>query len=199
MCSNAGISGPSGGPEIPNDAWQQIWQVNVMAHVWAARAVLPGMLARGEGCLINTASAAGLLTNLGLLSYTVSKHAAVGLAEWLSIAYGDRGIKVFCLCPLAVRTPLVAAAQEDPAGATFVAAAGVMLEPDDVAEAVMVGLRDERFLILPHPEVATYLNRKSNDSDRWLASMRRVQAQMDSHGPTRFDRRISQRPAEQQL
>jgi NAD(P)-dependent dehydrogenase (short-subunit alcohol dehydrogenase family) len=178
FCSNAGIGGAPGGPETADDGWDRIWHINVMAHVWAARAVLPDMVARGEGYLLNTASAAGLLTNMGNLQYSVSKHAAVSVAEWLSITYGDRGIKVSCLCPQGVRTPMLMGALDDMAGASVTAAGGV-LEPEEVAEAVVDGLRAERFFIFPHPEVATYMSMKANDPERWLAGMRRMQARLE--------------------
>ena len=176
LVSNAGI-GVLGGVEAPNESWQQIWDVNVMAHVYAARAVLPGMLARGEGYLLHTASAAGLLTNLGTLPYSVTKHAAVGLAEWLAITHGDAGIKVSCLCPQGVRTNMVQQASDGGTAGDVVVAQG-LLEPEDVAEAVVQGLRSESFLILPHPEVLTYFQRKAGDYDRWLAGMRKLQARL---------------------
>jgi NAD(P)-dependent dehydrogenase (short-subunit alcohol dehydrogenase family) len=173
--SNAGI-GTGAGLDATDEAWQQIWGVNVMAHVYAARAVVPSMVARGEGYLLHTASAAGLLTQIGDAPYSVTKHAAVAFAEWLSITYGDRGLKVSCLCPQGVRTAMLG----DGAGSTAVetvVAQGV-IEPEEVAEAVIAGLAAEKFLILPHPEVATYLERKASDPDRWLAGMRRLQAQI---------------------
>lgn len=170
--SNAGI-GTNQGVNAPPEVWQRIWEVNVMAHVVAAQAVLPAMLARGEGYLLSTASAAGLLANIGDAPYTVTKHAALALAEWLSITYGDRGIKVSCLCPQGVRTDMLMSGL---GGATDTVAAQGVIEPADVAEAVVAGLADERFLILPHPEVAEYERRKSADRDRWLAGMRRLQA-----------------------
>jgi NAD(P)-dependent dehydrogenase (short-subunit alcohol dehydrogenase family) len=173
--SNAGVPGPGGGPMEAVDpaAWQQTWEVNVMAHVWASRAVLPGMLERGEGYLLNTASAAGLLTHVAALPYTVTKHAAVALAEWLSINYRDRGVRVSCLCPQAVRTPMMMATLEDSSGAS-VMASGDMLEPEDVARVTVEAIRDERFLILPHPEVARYMSVKATEPERWLAGMRRL-------------------------
>jgi NAD(P)-dependent dehydrogenase (short-subunit alcohol dehydrogenase family) len=175
FCSNAGIGG--GGSVDADDAvWQSIWDINLMAHVYAARAVLPAMLARGEGYLLNTASAAGLLTNIGNAPYTVTKHAAVGLAEWLSITYGDRGIKVSCLCPQGVRTNMLLGSPGD--ASTEVVLAQGAIEPEQLADAVIDGLRDERFLILPHPEVADYVKRKAEDPDRWLAGMRRLQARI---------------------
>lgn len=171
--SNAGVPGPGGGPEAPDAAWQQTWEVNVMAHVWAARALLPGMVERGDGYLLNTASAAGLLTHVAALPYTVTKHAAVALAEWLAINYHDAGVKVSCLCPQAVRTPMMMATVEDSSGAS-VLASGEILEPEDVAEAAVDGIRDERFLILPHPEVADYMALKATQPERWLKGMRRL-------------------------
>jgi NAD(P)-dependent dehydrogenase (short-subunit alcohol dehydrogenase family) len=171
--SNAGIGGPSGGPEAPNDELQRTWEINVLAHVWAARAVLPEMVERGEGYLLSTASAAGLLTQVSALAYSITKHAAVALAEWLSITYGDDGIKVSCLCPQGVRTPMLELALEDPVGAAPLLAGG-LLEPEEVADAVVAGLRDERFLILPHEDVAQYMALKGAEPERWLKGMRRL-------------------------
>ncbi len=171
--SNAGVPGPGGGPEAADDALQLTWEVNVMAHVWAARAVLPEMLGRGEGYLLSTASAAGLLTQVSAMGYSITKHAAVALAEWLAITYGDAGIKVSCLCPQAVRTPMLDVALEDPIGAAPLLAGG-LIEPDDVAGAVVDGLREERFLILPHEEVARHMALKGTQHERWLKGMRRL-------------------------
>lgn len=175
FCSNAGI-GPSGGVDMSDEMWQRIWEINTMSHVYAARACLPGMLARGEGYLLQTVSAAGLLTNLGAAAYSVTKHAALGLAEWLSVTYGDRGIRVSALCPQFVQTDLLANLASDPAVAAW--ARSATLSVDEVAEAVVQGLADERFLILPHPEVATYFERKATDYERWLAGMRKLQASL---------------------
>jgi len=175
FCSNAGIGTP-GGADEPNEIWQNIWEVNVMAHIYAARAVVPQMLARGEGYLLNTASAAGLLAQIGSAPYSVTKHAAVSFAEWLSITHGDRGIKVSVLCPQGVNTDLL---RRSAGGAGNFLRAG-MLEPEQVAECVVKGLDEERFLILPHPEVAEYLRRKATDYDRWLRGMRRLQASFDA-------------------
>ncbi|MGQ0434152.1 MAG: SDR family oxidoreductase [Microthrixaceae bacterium] len=172
MVSNAGI-GTGGGIEASNEAWQSIWDVNVMAHVYAARAVIPGMVARGEGYLLNTASAAGLLAQIGDAGYSVTKSAAVALAEWLAITYGDEGIKVSCLCPQGVNTDMVRQGAAGSAGQVVIAQG--LIEPEDVAEAVIAGLADERFLILPHPEVHDYLQRKAADPDRWLGGMRKLQ------------------------
>jgi NAD(P)-dependent dehydrogenase (short-subunit alcohol dehydrogenase family) len=170
--SNAGVAGPAGGPEGDDDAWQATWEINTMAHVWAARAVLPGMIERGEGYLVSTASAAGLLTQVDALAYSATKHAAVAVAEWLAINYRDAGIRVSCVCPQAVRTPMLDVAAEGSAGMRSMQAGGAILEPEDVAEAIVQGIREERFLILPHPEVARYMQHKANDPDRWLERMR---------------------------
>lgn len=175
-CSNAGIA-LGGGADAPLESWQRSWDVNVMATVHAARALLPAVLARGEGYLLVTASAAGLLTNLGAAPYTATKHAAVALAEWLAITHGDAGLKVSCLCPQGVRTPMLLQGLDDTGGSAVLASGG-MLEPEDVAQAVVDGLADERFLILPHPEVAEYQRRKVEDEDRWLRGMRRLQARL---------------------
>lgn len=171
--SNAGIPGPGGGPEAGDEEWDRAWRVNVMAHVWAARALLPEMVERGDGYLLSTASAAGVLTQVGALVYSVTKHAAVAVAEWLAITYGDAGIKVSCLCPLGVRTPMLEGALEDTVGAAALLA-DELLEPDQVAEVVLEGIRAERFLLLPHPQVAEYMARRGADDDRWVAGMRRL-------------------------
>lgn len=172
FCSNAGIIGKPGGAEVSNEDWQEIFGVNVMAHIYAARAVLPQMIERGEGYLLQTASAAGLLTQIGSAPYSVTKHAAVAFAEWLSITHADRGVKVSCLCPQGVRTRMLLG--EDGTGENFLVAGSV--SPEEVADCVIKGLAEERFLILPHPEVADYFQRKANDYDRWLRGMRRLQA-----------------------
>jgi NAD(P)-dependent dehydrogenase (short-subunit alcohol dehydrogenase family) len=185
FCSNAGI-GSLGGVDASDDAWTRAFDTNFFAHVYAVRAVLPAMLERGEGYLLHTASAAGLLTQIGDLPYSVTKHAVVALAEWLAITYGDAGIKVSCLCPQGVNTAMLGAGQaparEDGtlgAGRGILAAEGV-IEPEVVADAVVAALRDERFLVLPHPEVAEYFRRKAADYDRWLHGMRRLRAR---HAP----------------
>ena len=177
LCLNAGIA-VGGGVEAPDEDWYRIFDVNVMAHVWAVRAALPGMLAEGSGYILTTASAAGLLTNLGAAPYAVTKHAAVALAEWLAITHGDQVIKVSCLCPQGVRTKMLFPDDEDQAqstGAESVRMQGV-IEPDELAEVVAAGLADERFLILPHPEVLDYWRRKTDDYDRWIGGMRKLQA-----------------------
>lgn len=175
FCSNAGIGTP-GGADEPNEVWQRIWEVNVMAHVYAARAVIPGMLARGGGYILATASAAGLLAQIGSAPYSVTKHAAVAFAEWLSITHGEAGIKVSCLCPQGVNTDLLRRSAGGPGD--FLRAGAI--EPEEVAEAVIAGIDEERFLILPHPEVAEYFRRKATDYDRWLRGMRRLQASFKS-------------------
>jgi len=171
--SNAGIAIP-GGPEVEVDAWNRIWDINVMAHVHAAHAVLPSMLERGEGYLLNTCSAAGLLSQIGSAPYAVTKHAAVAFAEWISITYGNRGIKVSVLCPQAVRTNMTAGVENG-----GVAGVDGMIEPEELAEVTMVGLRDENFLILPHEIVRTYYRRKGQDIDRWLGGLRRLADQFN--------------------
>lgn len=173
--SNAGI-GTGQGVDADADAWDRIWRINVLAHVHAARAVLPSMLARGEGYLLSTASAAGLLSQIGDLPYAVTKHAAVAVAEWLAITYGAQGITVSCLCPQGVNTDLLAQSMGH-ASVQTVVAQGV-IEPADVARAVIDGLAAEQFLILPHPEVAQYYERRASDPDRWLAGMARLQARI---------------------
>jgi NAD(P)-dependent dehydrogenase (short-subunit alcohol dehydrogenase family) len=171
--SNAGVPGPGGGPDAPDAEWQRTWEVNVMAHVWAARALVPDMVARGEGYLASTASAAGLLTQVGALAYSTTKHAAVAVAEWLAITYGDAGIRVSCLCPQGVRTPMLDQALEDPIGAAPLLSEGV-LDPEEVADAVVAGLREERLLILPHPAVADYYATRAGQPERWLRGMRKL-------------------------
>jgi NAD(P)-dependent dehydrogenase (short-subunit alcohol dehydrogenase family) len=177
FCSNAGIIVP-GGVDADNTAWDRIWHINVLAHVYAARAVLPAMLARGEGYLLQTCSAAGLLTQIGSAPYSVTKHAAVGFAEWISITYGDLGIGVSCLCPQGVWTNMTGGGgpRRNPSEiAASTAGADGFLEPEEVAAAALAGLAEDRFLILPHPEVADYEQRRAGDRERWLRGMRRVQ------------------------
>jgi len=174
FCSNAGIL-TGVGLEDGDGAWQRAFEVNVLSQVYAARAVLPSMLERGRGWLLNTASAAGLLTSPGDAPYAVSKHGAVALAEWLAVTYGGRGIGVSVLCPMGVATPLL---MEPLAaglpGAQAVAASGEILTAEQVADAVVAGLTAERFLILPHPQVGTFWAQKASDPDRWLSGMRRL-------------------------
>jgi NAD(P)-dependent dehydrogenase (short-subunit alcohol dehydrogenase family) len=167
FCSNAGAGGQGLLTDAPNAVWQKQWELHVMAHVYAARAVLPSMLARRSGYLLNTASAAGLLAALGSGPYTVTKAAAVKLAEFISITHGDDGIKVSVLCPQGVNTAMAPRRLGD--GQT-----DGIIEPDALARTVVETLREERFYVLPHPEVEEYVRRKGNDVDRWLAGMRRL-------------------------
>jgi NAD(P)-dependent dehydrogenase (short-subunit alcohol dehydrogenase family) len=190
--SNAGII-VAGGTEVPDEAWSRIWGINVHAHVYAARALLPGMLARGSGYIVITASAAGLLTQLGSAPYAVTKHAAVALAEWLSVTHGDQGLLVSALCPQAVTSNLAATSRRElgdgalPAdigatGGSAQAAVDGVLGPDQVAAIVLDAVRAEQFLILPHPDVATYERRRADDRERWLRGMRRLQARLSGSG-----------------
>jgi NAD(P)-dependent dehydrogenase (short-subunit alcohol dehydrogenase family) len=172
VVSNAGI-GTGAGLDASDAQWQRSYAVNVLAHVYAARAALPGMLERGHGAFLNTCSAAGLLTMVGDAPYTVTKHAAVAFAEWLAITYGDRGIEVVALCPQGVETALLAEADQGLAGRAVRAAAPV-LTPEEVATSALGSLTDGRFLALPHPEVADHERAKAADRDRWLAALRRI-------------------------
>ncbi len=174
FCSNAGVA-LGAGTEAPDEQWDLAWRVNTMATVRAARVMIPRWLDRGGGYLLVTASAAGLLTSLGDATYAATKHALVGLAEWLAITYGDRGIKVSCICPQGVRTEMVFGARaEGHLGAEQVKRLRV-IEPGEVADAVVSGLADERFLILPHPEALEFFRAKAQDYERWLAAMRKFQ------------------------
>jgi len=176
FCSNAGIISTDEpdwlATSCPNALWQKSWEVHVMAHVYAARAVLPGMIARGSGYLLNTASAAGLLNQVGSAAYSVTKHAAVGFSEALAITHSHQGIRVSVLCPQAVRTRMVAGHEEGSASVDG------MLEPEQVAACVIQGLAEEKFLIMPHPEVQTYYQRKASDYDRWLSGMNRLRQKL---------------------
>ncbi|KIC48823.1 SDR family oxidoreductase [Tateyamaria sp. ANG-S1] len=167
FCSNAGVL-VEGGADAPDADWQRLWDINVMAHVWAARHVVPRMIERGGGYLLNTASAAGLLNQIGSAPYGVTKHAAVGLAEWLAITHGDAGIKVSVLCPQAVRTAMTEGHED------HVAAIDGMLEPADAANACIDAIRSEAFLVLPHANVRKYMQLKTADYDRWIAGMQKL-------------------------
>ena len=167
FCSNAGIL-MAGGAEVPNEDWQRIWDINVMAHVWAARHVVPRMIARGGGYLLNTASAAGLLNQVGSAPYGVTKHAAVGLAEWLALTHGDDGIRVSVLCPQAVRSEMTRGDEDG------VASQDGMLEPEAVAQACVEAIRAETFLVLPHAEVLDYMRNKAQNYDRWIGGMKKL-------------------------
>ncbi|WP_067846582.1 SDR family oxidoreductase [Nocardia lijiangensis] len=179
--ANAGIGGGPG-LESTDEQWSAALEVNVLAHVRAARLLVPGWSARGEGYFVVTASAAGLLTQIGSAPYSVTKHAAVGFAEWLSVTYGDSGIRVSCVCPMGVDTKLLHGdlIPGDEAAAALaikaVTAAGAVLSPEEVADVVLAGVEAEQFLILPHPEVLEMYRRKGADYDRWLAGMRRFQS-----------------------
>jgi len=173
--NNAAVATGGNPLNTPIDVWQDQWNINVMAHVYAVRAVLPGMLARGQGYLLHTASMAGILTSQGNLTYATTKHAVVGLAEWLSITYHDEGIRVSLLAPLGVRTPMLG----DLSSPFAVSAAGPIKEPEDVADMVVSGVQSESFLILTDPIAQTWMERKTNDPERWLTGMRRLQAKMN--------------------
>jgi NAD(P)-dependent dehydrogenase (short-subunit alcohol dehydrogenase family) len=177
VVSNAGI-GTGEGVDADLAVWQRAWEVNVLAHVHAAAAALPGMLERGRGVFVHTCSAAGLLTMVGDAPYAVTKHAAVAFAEWLAVTYGARGIRVHALCPQGVATDLL----EEGTGSVAAAAvrlSGEVLTPEQVADDVVAGLADGRFLILPHAEVATHLARKAQDPDRWIGALQRITATLD--------------------
>src|SRR3954447_21598201 len=177
--SNAGITGASGGPpDLTADDWDLLWRVNVMSHIWAAKLLVPKMLERREGYLLSTASAAGLLTQLGAIGYATTKHAAVAVAEYLSVTYHDQGIRVSCLCPQFVNTPMVT----DGLDTDKLRRIANIIEPEQVADDVVAAMREERFLILPHPEVARYMAHRGADHERWLAGMRRLQAQLGGLG-----------------
>ena len=171
--SNAGIY-VEGDENTLNQEWMRNWSIHVMAHVYAARAVLPDMIKRESGYLINTSSAAGLLTHIDSATYSTTKHAAIGFAEYLSINYGSKGIKVSVLCPQAVKTAMTLGREDS------VASVDGMLEPDFLAEVVLQSVYDEEFLILPHPEVLTYMQRKTSDYERWLGGMRRFKQRRES-------------------
>jgi NAD(P)-dependent dehydrogenase (short-subunit alcohol dehydrogenase family) len=168
--SNAGILGNRGGIDLDDALWQKMWEIHGMAHVWAARQVVPDIVARGEGYFIVTASAAGLLNIVESAPYGVTKHAAVAIAEWLRIAYGRQGLRVSCLCPQSVETDMTK-------GGTGSAGINGVLTPAQVAQEVVNVMRDEKFLILPHPEVAKYFQAKGLDYDRWLGGMQKLYAQ----------------------
>jgi NAD(P)-dependent dehydrogenase (short-subunit alcohol dehydrogenase family) len=173
--SNAGILGRTGGIELEDALWDKMWQIHGMAHVWAARAVVPEMIARGEGYFVVTASAAGLLNIVESAPYGVTKHAAVAIAEWLRIAYGKRGLRVSCLCPQSVETDMTK-------GGAGSAGVNGVLTAEQVAADVLATMREEKFLVLPHPEVAKYFLNKAQDYDRWLGGMQKLYA-LHAAGP----------------
>jgi NAD(P)-dependent dehydrogenase (short-subunit alcohol dehydrogenase family) len=174
FCANAGVA-PPGGVEVSDEAWAHAWDLNVMAHVHAARSLLPSWLERGRGHLLVTVSAAGLLTMLGAAAYSATKHAALAFAEWLSITYGDRGITVQALCPQGVRTAML---DRSGTAGSLVLKEGA-IEPEVAAEVAFEGLQDGRFLLLPHPEVSRYYAARATDPDQWLAGMRKLQRRID--------------------
>lgn len=188
FCSNAGFV-TTAGIEESNDILNRMWDVHVMAHIYAARAVLPSMIAKGDGYLLNTASAAGLLSQIGSVGYTITKHAAVALAEWLSITHHHQGIGVSVLCPQAVRTNILANSPSAERGAmgddldAGVAGGDGVLEADEVARQCLEAIAENRFHVLPHPEVAEYVRRKGDDVERWLVGMRRFQSMLYPDGP----------------
>jgi len=179
LCNNAGIASGSDPLSTPIDEWQRQWDINVMAHVHAIRAVLPAMLARGEGHILHTASMAGILTSHGNAPYATSKHAVVGLAEWMSITYHNKGIRTYLLAPLGVRTPMLGD-QVDSEWAR--AAAGPIAEPEDVANEVVNAFAEERFLILTNPVAQDWMEFKTKDSEKWLTGMRRLQDRLEAAG-----------------
>ena len=181
--SNAGY-GQAGGLDLSNDDWQRMMDVHFTSHLTAARALIPGMVARGEGYLFSTASAAGLLTQMDSGPYAVSKAAAVSFAEWISINYGERGIKVSVLCPQAVRTNIIGddITVWDRRSRSGQASQDGLLEPEDVADMVVETIRNENFLLLPHEQVATYMERKAGDPDRWIAGMQRFRSKLEAAG-----------------
>lgn len=170
--SNAGLGGPAVGPDAPDESWDLLWRVHVMSHVWASRALIPEMTARGSGYLVNTASAAGLLTQPSALPYTVTKHAAVALAEWMAINYADAGIRSSCVCPQAVQTRLLDEAMGQTKGASAAVAAGGVLSADEVADAVLKGVLEEHTLILPHESVAHRAAYKATHHEAWIGELR---------------------------
>jgi NAD(P)-dependent dehydrogenase (short-subunit alcohol dehydrogenase family) len=179
--ANAGITGPGGNPA--DEDWEMTIEINLMAHVRAARLLVPRWLERGEGYFISTASAAGLLTQIGLAPYSVTKHAAIAFAEWLSVAYGSRGVRVSCLCPMGVDTDMLNSELEaeggEGVGRRVVASVAPVLSAETVAERVLESIVDERFLVLPHPQVLEFYRRKGSDYDRWLSGMRRLQQRVE--------------------
>lgn len=176
-CANAGVA-HTGGPEAAEDAWAASWDVNVMAHVRAARELLPGWLERGSGRFVATVSAAGLLTMVGSAPYSVSKHAALAFAEWLSLTYRHRGVDVHAICPAGVRTDML----RDTGAAGDLLLRPTAVEPDAVADALFTGMAEGRFLILPHPEMAGFAAARATDPDRWLEGMNHLQRKVEDLG-----------------
>jgi NAD(P)-dependent dehydrogenase (short-subunit alcohol dehydrogenase family) len=187
LCANAGIASGTG-LDTPDEVWERVMDVNLRAHVYAARRLVPGWLERGEGYFLATASAAGLITTIGDAPYSVSKHGAIAFAEWLAVTYGGRGVRVSCLCPMGVNTPLLHGGLPPDSGvrsaADVMSAVGAIIEPEQVADAVVEAMRKERFLVLPHPEVLEFFRRKASDYDRWLRGMQRLQARVTAGAET---------------
>ncbi|MGZ4201603.1 MAG: SDR family oxidoreductase [Thermoleophilaceae bacterium] len=185
--ANAGVAIGTDPMETSDEVWDLALGVNIRSHIFAAKALLPGWLERGEGYFVSTASAAGLLSQIGSAPYAVTKHAAVAFAEWLSITYGRRGVRVSCICPQGVNTAMLNAGEPGSPGqvaADVVRAGGSVLEPEDVAAAAIQAIDEERFLVLPHPEVLTYFQRKAGDYDRWLEGMRKLQERIEAAQPS---------------
>jgi NAD(P)-dependent dehydrogenase (short-subunit alcohol dehydrogenase family) len=182
FCSNAGLAceDPTTAASTSNEVWDRMWSVNVMAHIYAARAALPAMLERGEGYFLNTVSAAGVLSHPNSAPYATTKHAALGFAESLAIAHGDEGIRVSVICPQAVRTAMLGDLEDGEVLDGGVQGLDGVIEPEDVAQSAIEALEEERFLVLPHPEVLEYMRRKTSDYDRWLKGMRRLRARFQS-------------------
>ena len=178
-CSNAGTAAGAGIVDTPEDQWQRAWEVNTLAHVRAARLLLPGWLDRGRGTFVVTASAAGLLTMLGGAPYSATKHAAVGLAEWLAATYQHRGLTVHCVCPQGVRTSMLAGSGR----AGDIVLGDSAIEPEQVADALAKAMTEGRFLVLPHPEVHDYYVYRATDTDRWLRGMSRLQQRIEDQAP----------------
>jgi NAD(P)-dependent dehydrogenase (short-subunit alcohol dehydrogenase family) len=173
--ANAGVGIGGGVVETPEADWDTAFAVNVHAHRWAAKYLLPGWLERGEGYFCSTASAAGVLAQIGSAPYTLTKRAAVAFAEYMAITYGDSGVRVTCLCPQGVNTQMLHAGDDAMPGGNVVKVAGAVLEPSDVANDVVAAIEAEQFFVLPHPEVADYMQLKASDPERWLAGMRKLQ------------------------
>jgi NAD(P)-dependent dehydrogenase (short-subunit alcohol dehydrogenase family) len=171
--ANAGVSAMSD-PMTPDEVWEREWRINTMAHVWAARHLLPSWIDRGHGYLLTTASMAGILTSLGAASYSTTKHAAVGFAEWVAVTYQDRGVRVSVLCPGGINTPMLAGFGGSAENASALIGGGDVMEPSEVADIVVAGVRDEATLIMTHPEMRTYVERKVADHGRWVAGMSRL-------------------------
>jgi NAD(P)-dependent dehydrogenase (short-subunit alcohol dehydrogenase family) len=180
VCLNAGIA-VNGSVDSPDTTWQRAWDVNVMSHVYGMREAIPRMVANGGGYIVTTASAAGLLTSLAAAPYAVTKHAAVSLAEWVAITYGDRGISVSCICPQFVDTPMLGAFSGS-SEKTRAWVQSIAISPEEVAERTLEAMDEGRFLVLPHPEVERFMRNKANDVDRWIAGMQDLARGLEPDG-----------------